>query len=161
MQYLKKARCLITISILCFFVTSIDFMLMPISDYITGRSVRWVDIITGLLFWASLVIGITFCILYSKLCKEWYSNINTEKDVYKERKAGLFTFFSNPYAFLADLILIISFIAFIALMIFTDRTNFICYFVITLFVFSFIMHCILNGKSFYVQYTLSKIIQKQ
>lgn len=127
---------------------STDFLLMPISNFITTHNTRWIDILSGIVFWISLISAIVLCLFYIQCCQLWHKQNTTDENGYNKRQIGLITFFSNPFSIVADAVMCISFFVFIMLMIFTDRTGFICYVDIAFFTFSFSMHCILNGKYF-------------
>lgn len=157
-EFLKKIRFKFVFTIISFFITSADILLMPISNNITSLSTKWFDIVIGIIFWLSLIVGIVFFVMYAKNCKDWYSQNIGERDVYKERKIGLITFFSNEFAIFSDALLFISFAVFVLLMIFTNGSGFICYVVIAILIYSFVLHCILNGKSFYIHSCVNKFL---
>lgn len=153
----KKLSALLIASIVCYCVMSLNFLIMPVGNSVTDKSMRWLDILTGLIFWLGLIFGSVLYVIFSRECKKWYKNNKGNKDIYKEKKIGLISFFSNRMALVADICLIISILLFAVLMIFTDRTSYICFISIMLLVFSFTMHCILNGKSFFVYEYVNKL----
>ena len=148
MQNIRKIRCLLIFTIISFFIMSTDFLLMPISNLITTHNTRWIDILSGIVFWISLISAIVLCLFYIQSCQLWRKQNITDENGHNKRQIGLITFFSNPFSIVADAVMCISFFVFIMLMIFTDRTGFICYVDIAFLTFSFCMHCILNGKYF-------------
>lgn len=156
----KSLNIVFLLSSFGFFVMSVDFMLMPIGSNDITHDYRWLDIITGLLFWIGLIVGTVLFAIYISKCKKLYNENRGNKNVYQEKHIGLITFFSNKAAMIADVALFISIILFGVLMIFTDRTSYICYISISILAFSFIMHCILNSKSFYVHQCLKKLLIK-
>lgn len=62
---------------------------------------------------------------------------------------GLLSFNSNQIAAIVDKIMIISFAAMILAFIFTKGYGFVCYLLIATTVFSFCLHCILNGRIYF------------
>lgn len=160
MSTIKQANTLLLLSTISFFIMSVDFMFMPIGSNDITHDYRWLDIITGLLFWIGLIVGTVLFVIYISKCKKLYNENHGNKNVYQEKHIGLITFFSNKEAMIADVALLVSVVLFAILMIFTDRTSYICYISISILVFSFIMHCILNSKSFYVHQGLKKILIK-
>lgn len=161
MKIVKKLNTLLITSIVSYSIMSLDFLIMPVGNSVTDKSMRWLDILTGLIFWLGLISGTILYVFFSKECKKWYENNKGNKDIYKEKKIGLISFFSNRAALVADICLIISILLFAMLMIFTDRTSYICFISIMLLVFFFSMHCILNGKSFFVYEYVNKSLRKQ
>lgn len=106
------------------------------SDATTAGRVGSITI--GIIFWLGLIAGIVFTILLSKQIKA--------TGVHKG-KIGLITFFSNPIAIVFDSLMILSLIGSVLIIVFKSE-QLIGYFVIALFIFSFEMHCILNGKNY-------------
>lgn len=161
MKIVKKLSTLLITSIVSYSIMSLDFLIMPIGNSVTDKSMRWLDILTGLIFWLGLISGTVLYVIFSKECKKWYENNKGNKDIYKEKNIGLISFFSNRAALVSDICLIVSVLLFVILMIFTDRTSYICYISIMLLVFFFTMHCVLNGKSFFVYEYVNKSLTKQ
>ena len=96
------------------------------------------SIIIGIIFWLGLIAGIVLTVLLSKKIK---------KTGFNEGKIGLIHFFSNPIAIVFDCLMILSLIGSVLIIVFKSE-QLIGYFVIALFIFSFEMHCILNGKNY-------------
>lgn len=138
----NKNKLLLLVSAVCFFMMSIDFLIMPIGNNVE-KDMRWFEILTGILFWLPLIAGVVLQVILSLNYKK---NIN--KDMADNKLFGAISFFRNKIAAVFDVISIISLITFIAMLIFTSATSYFCYILISLFAFSFCMHCILNGKIF-------------
>ena len=145
----KKINIFLYASLCAFFVMSIDFMFMPIGINDFSKNYKAVSIVTGIIFWLGLIAGITLFILYALKCKAQFNQIQKYNDNFgtaDNKRIGLISFFSNRVALVSDVVFILSAILFAVLMIFTKRTAYICYIVLSLLVFSFITHCIFNGK---------------
>ena len=138
----NKSKLLLLVSVACFLLMSVDFLIMPIANNIE-KDMRWFEILTGILFWLPLIIGVILQVVLSLNYKK-----NISKDMTDNKRFGAISFFKNKIAAVFDVISIISLITFIAMLIFTNATSYFCYILISLFVFSFCMHCILNGKIF-------------
>ena len=134
---------------ICFLlILSISILMMPISSDIKEASLIPL-IITGILFWFGLVgtiwmaININLSRRASTEFKEMYPNI---------RKFGLIHFFQNKPAIIADVALFVSLLMFILVKLFSDN-NILQFIAIALIVFTFGMHCMLNGINYkYVNY---------
>ncbi len=156
------------LSILSFFILSTSFLLMPIQVVVINR-------IMGVVFWVSLLCGILTQILLSRsISRERKNNKkalengqNSSKAELEEEKnrvfgnIGIFSFLRNPIAMLADLLLAVSFFGFLLVMLFTDRSGYICFIFIALLIFSFSMHCIWNGKCCFYLFHLSNPLKNK
>lgn len=147
MQGNKKLNLLFIISVIGFLVMSADFLLMPLGS--SAGNNRGMVMVTGLLFWLGLAVGIVFFVLYARQCKRLYDAKDSSQQDQQKKRIGLISFFSNRMAMIADIVFFVSAVAFAALMIFTDGTAYINYIVLFILVLSFIAHCVFNGKSFY------------
>lgn len=140
---IKKQKYMFWISTLGFFVMSLSFLLMYRDIMYIGVPPR--TIIAGIAFWGMLIVGVVAqLMLYISMREPIKSDFSTKK-----RKIGLICFFSNRYAAIADLLMMVSAIILIISFIFTDASNYFNYIILSVFVFSFSMHCVLNGRKFY------------
>ena len=103
------------------------------------------EVIASIVFWVMLIIGIAAQIMLYIIMRESIKSDFTTK----KRKIGLICCFSNRYAAVADLLMIVSAVILTVSFIFTDASNYFNYIILSVFVFSFSMHCILNGRKFY------------
>ncbi len=136
------------ISIAFFFLFSVSFLLMPFGDSTSSESVSVYTLISGSLFWISLLSGIFTQVFLSHRRKKWYVKNHVIEGRFSG-KLGLVSFFSNTEATVADVICMISFSALAISMVLTHGVGYVCYIFLSVFVFSFSMHCILNGKNYY------------
>lgn len=140
---MKKQKYMFWISTLGFFVMSLSFLFMNQDILYLGVPPR--IIIAGIAFWGMLIIAVVGQLM---LCVSMRESIKSDFSTQK-RKIGLICFFSNRYAAVADLLMIVSAIILIVSFIFTDASNYFNYIILSVFVFSFSMHCVLNGRKFY------------
>ncbi|MBQ2943199.1 MAG: hypothetical protein IJD93_00670 [Ruminococcus sp.] len=146
------------VSVFFFLLLSVSFLLMPIGNETSAEGISIYSFIAGLVFWISLIMGIvTQCILAYRR-KTWYV-MNRARKVRSTQRIGLFSFFENTYAAVADVVAIISLIGLIIALFATQGIGYICYVLFSLFVFSFSMHCILNGKIYYHVVYQNKLLQ--
>ncbi len=135
-------------SIVSFLLLAISFLLMSIESGNTSDSISVITIVSGAIFWVSIILGIvTQCVLTNRR-KKWYAENRVSQSEIKQR-IGLISFFKSKYAAVADIITAISLIGFIIAVFVTQGTGVVCYVFLAVFVFSFSLHCILNGKNFY------------
>ncbi len=140
MSSVKKEMVTLAISIISFFLLAISFLFMPLES-------KLLQIMAGIMFWLFLAVGIASQILLAVWFKQACSK-NKEWRMQKQR-VGIFAIGKNRFSIVADFILLISTVIFSVLMILTRGTGYISYIVLTILVFSFCMHCILNGKVYY------------
>ena len=126
-------------SILSFFLMSVSFLLMPTEN-------KYLQLIAGLMFWVFMVLGVVSQVILAMLAKR-LSSKNREKRMQKQR-VGIFEVCKNKFALVADIVFLLCVVVFAVLMIFTNGSSYFCYIVLTMLVFSFCMHCVLNGKIF-------------
>ena len=143
----KKDYILLGVSVGCFFLLGISFVLMPIENNTAENHSSVITLVAGVLFWLSLVLGLTTQGILSLRRKKWIS-ANAIKKISPEPKMGLISFFKNTYATIADIGLVCSIIGLVVAVIATQSTGFICYVFLGISVFLLSMHCILNGKNF-------------
>lgn len=128
---------LLVMSIIGFLLLSVSFLLMPLN-----KDSLEPNIFAGILFWCSLLTGIVFQVILSLRIKKLNYN-NTRHGL------GVVKFFQNSYAKISDIAFVISVIGLIVTMITTNGLGYSCYIFLAMTVFSFSMHCILNGKNYY------------
>lgn len=149
---------LMGISIFSFLMLAISFLLMPLGGKNDADRMSICSFVAGIMFWTSLAIAIlTQCVL-GKRQKKW-CKIHKIKKIRSSNKVGLLLFFKNTYASVADILFVVCFIGFIISMLITKGTGYICYVFIALFVFSFSMHCVLNGKIYYYVINQNKLLR--
>lgn len=135
----SKGKAFLLLSMIAFFIMSATFLVMPLIQTNIDSGSNAYNIVVGIIFWLNLIFGMISLFLARK-------NINGIKEV--KRGIGLIKFFQNKIAAIFDILLIISIIGLIILTIATDGTLYICYIFFSAVTFTFIMHCILNGKMF-------------
>ena len=133
-------------------VISFSFVLMPIAESLKEWSFVPL-LLVGVLFWVGAV-GLLIVLININ-----YSRRNSAefKRMYPDlRRFGLVSFFKNAPAAIADILLFISLTGEIILLIFTDL-YYLKFIGIAVIVFSFGMHCMLNGVNYiYVNYNIRR-----
>ncbi|MBQ9516487.1 MAG: hypothetical protein IJR60_00220 [Eubacterium sp.] len=133
---LKSLKNYQIISIAAFFMSSLQPILMSSAGFDEEGTRRVLAYGSAILFWLFLAIGIvTQIIMYIKLKGEI------------KGAPGIFSFFKNSISAVFDVLCAVSLVANIVLMI-KSETDFIGYLAISVFIFSFEMHCVLNGRKF-------------
>ncbi len=134
------------VSIASFLLMSITFMFMPLDSSGEARTNLY-TVVVGACFWIFLVLGIVTQFILSKRRRDWYRIQRVRSRNYN--RIGLLAVFKNKLAIVADIAFVISLLGFAVTMFMTNSTGYTCYVFLSLLVFSFCMHCILNGKIYY------------
>lgn len=136
---MKSNKRLLFMAIISFFLLSVSILLMPIaSDKAQSGEFRMRYILGGS-FWVLILIGyIIIMILHIKAKKTTDTKVNY--------KTGVFIFFTNRLATIADTSFIISTILLLIARFTIDSSNYIICILFSLLILSFHMHIIFNSK---------------
>lgn len=135
-------------SIASFFIMSFTFSVMPLLEKVNIEP-RTRSIINGTIIWACLLLGIALQIVLAKRRKNWLKSNSVRRSHLSHRKIGVIAFAQNIYGCVADIIFVLSLVTLILSMIITKSVGYICYISFSTIIFSFCLHCILNGKIFF------------
>ena len=122
-----------------FALCGIAVICMPFVEYTVSTMNTVFSVIIGVAFWAGLLGGIICDLLLSKKRKAASA---------QGGRPGIITFFSNRLAKIADIAAAISFAASVAVLV-SGTTAAAGAIALGMFVFSFAMHCVLNGKNYH------------
>ena len=136
-KILKK---LLYLSIACFLIFSVSFLLMPVEA---------LGIIPGLMFWFGLIFAIISQILLELRRRSFFTAHNVDRRTMQKPHCGLLTFFANQYARMMDITFLVALIFSIAIFGITKGFGYICNVCISISVFTFYMHCVLNGRNYF------------
>lgn len=137
MKQNKTDGVLLSVSIGGFAVLAISFILMPVEG---------LGFIPGILFWGGLLTGVVLQIVLEAHRKSLFAQYNVKRETMQKARNGLLSFGSNHLATIADVFLSVSVIATIVVFALKNSTDYFCYISLSILVFSFCMHCILNGR---------------
>lgn len=138
---------LMILSVFFFLMLSVSYLLMPIESKISVGNLSIYSFVAGLMHWIAIIMGITVQSILAYRRRVWCVKHDVQN--YKSIKGiGAFTFFKNIYGVIADVMTVASLAGVVLSLILTTGTGYSCYILISVFVFSFCMHCVLNGKIF-------------
>jgi len=129
--------------VILFLISSISVLFLGIPVNIPDEGLPVTYTICGVLFWLGLIIGLLlWLILYLRIRR------TPGFDIVKKHmhRPGMFNFFSDTIAKAWDCVMIISLLAVIAGTIFLPYENVLNSIFICIFLFSFHMHYLYNGK---------------
>ena len=144
----KKNRMLLWLTFGGFCMMGVSFLLMMPHPKLDGPAV---SLLAGILFWLSLVMGITCQSILSGQRRAWERK-NRKKSDWKQ--VGLFCFWQNKAAAVADVLMATSLLALVISLAVTNASGYACYVFLGLFVAALASHGIFNGKNF--RYVFSK-----
>lgn len=148
----KTKRLLFAFNILFLVILSVSVSIMPYNSKTDG--VTDMKILTGAMFWLGLIGTVFFASLINYFrSKDKLFNKAAEK----YNKLGLTHFFQNLPAKIFDSLLIIVLIGFILSLVFNFALS-VKFIFISAIIFSFGMHCMLNGINFV--YVMNKRIRR-
>ena len=148
----KTKRLLFAFNILFLVILSVSVSIMPYNSKTDG--VTDMKILTGIMFWLGLIGTVFFASLINYFrSKDKLFNKAAEK----YNKLGLTHFFQNLPAKIFDSLLIIALIGFILSFVFNFTLS-VKFIFISAIIFSFGMHCMLNGINFV--YVMNKRIRR-
>lgn len=134
----NKADCLLLgTSIGGFAALSISFMLMPVEG---------LGLVPGILFWGGFAIGVALQVILEIRRNSLFAKYNVKRETMQKPRNGLLSFGSNRIATVADGFLITGVVATALTFILNKGTGYLCYVCLSVLVFSFCMHCVLNGR---------------
>ena len=140
MKQKRVDQILLAISVGSFLLMSVSFLLMP---------VKALKMMPGILFWSGLLLGIVTQIILEIRRRAFFKFYKVRRKNMQRPRNGLLSFCSNRAAILADAALVVSLLAAVLAFVLTKGYGYVCYVFIAATVFSFCMHCILNGRIFF------------
>ena len=149
---------LFVLLVISLFFVSLSFMLIPVETDILVGELSLMPFVSGIMFWAFLILAVVFLVVLSVKRKSFYTTYKL-KESEKHKRIGLMSFFKNKYAVVIDILMFVSFCLLLMIFIVTDGKYYDSYVAITIFLFLFFMHCIFNGKLFFYICALNKTIK--
>lgn len=150
----------LSLSVLSLLAFAVSFLLMPLGEEALNGQISNYAFIAGLMFWISMaVLLVTQCVLAFR--RRAWCKTHRNKRASVTQRIGLISFFKNKFAMVADVVMLLSLIGLVVVLILTQGIGYVCYVFVSLFVFSFGMHCILNGKVFYCVKNRDKATQAE
>ena len=136
-------------------VLSVSIFIMPFGIKLADKSMI-LTYISGIMFWIGLLgtiamaVHITLSRRRSKGFEQIYPN---------HKRLGLIHFFQNMPAFICDILMFVSLVGFVITRIWVG-TSIWPFIFLSILIFSFGMHCMLNGSNYiYINYRTRRVIE--
>lgn len=137
-------------------ISSFSLVLSIFADFNGNFFQIFIAYFSGVLFWLFLIVGYVLLFIISRDRKNT-SEINyVNKKDKKWKTVGIINFFSNTKAKEADIFMIIFLICLILCLVIPIFDNNIAMIILSLFLFCFHLHCILNGINYKYVCSLNK-----
>lgn len=155
----KKIDCVLLALFVFFSATlAVSFLLMPLGRETAAESLSLQSLLVGLLFWLS-VLCITATQIILSYRRKKRCRIHRIRESQIKWHIGLFSFFKNVYAALADSLFFISAAGLAISAALTDGLAYSCYIFTAASAFFLLLHSLLNGKNFYCIMGFEKILK--
>lgn len=136
-------------------ILSISVLIMPFGFKMADKTMK-LTYTSGFLFWIGL-IGTIVMAIYITLSR--HRSQGFAKLYPNHKRLGLIHFFQNMSALICDILMFASLIGFIITRILIGTTIFPFIF-LSILIFSFGMHCMLNGSNYiYINYKTRRVIE--
>ena len=144
MNPVRKLRDSFQKCVISFTLFALSFAFMPLPYCFEGAAQRASFIINGLLFWATLIAGCFFLVRASGYAKAVY-RADPDTAYIRSLPPGIIRFFTNRTAAFFDVLLLAS-AAGTAVLLLKGNSGAEVFAVISIAVFSLIMHSLFNGR---------------
>lgn len=152
-QRRRKKRLILYVTFLL--IWSLAILLMPVAS-VQKEATKILLFVSSGGFWIGLLGTVTMAVKINKARKKSY---RFREKCPASKRIGLISFFQNKEAIIADVGLFVSIAGFVVTGICSDNIYWLFIF-LALFVFTFGMHCMLNGINYkYINY--SKYVKEQ
>lgn len=136
MEKKNTERVMLWTSVAGFLVMSLSFLLIP---------VEVLGYLPGALFWGGMICGIALQVLLDRRRRK----SGTGRRRRNEKRIGFLSVGSNKEALVADCVFAGSIVFTVLAFVCTQGMGYVCYCAIGLMLFSFCMHCVLNGRNYH------------
>lgn len=140
MKQKRIDQILLAISISGFLLMSVSFILMPVKS---------LKLTPGILFWSGLVFGSITQVILEVRRRAFFKSFKVKRKNMQKPRNGLLSFCSNREATVADGAMLICILAAVLAFIITKGYGYVCYIFLAAALFSFCMHCVLNGRIYF------------
>ncbi len=127
-------------SVISFLVSSLSFVLIPLSSFEGSKLQKALAYMVGFIFWIGLIVGL--------ILTHYLSKIRQKHDYRKYFLPGILCFFRNKKSRFVDILMIILAIAFIIVKTSFSSEILVLSITLSLLVFSVYIHSVLNGNNY-------------
>ena len=137
------------------FISSLFFFgLMSCSPLLTHMDqhleiVDIMDFLPGALFWCGMISGCICQVVLNIRRKQKLEEKGVRKNQARKGRNGLSCFLKNVPAIISDITCIVSLVGLIVTTVINDGKDYVWLAMLTVFLFTFCLHCIFNGKIYH------------
>ena len=148
MKSIKKIKISIMLSIIFFFVAFFSLSMLVFIPKVEETYQMVIGYSVAIVFWSSLSFGCTFCIRTNLAVKRLLMGCSKEEISKKSKIPGVMSFSGNIYHLILYLVIVIGVILIISDLVNSWISSNIMFPVISITMFSFAMHCIVDGSNY-------------
>lgn len=160
----KTLRCVVTESIASLVFGTVFIALIPLANFDGTVAQKVFSYAISCLIWLS-VIALTFSVCKASAAKKALEKRGFQIKKISRSSIGLFSFFKNREATVADIVLFVSLIGTVLLTQIKTKSEWILMICLALLFLSFGLHCIFNGRNYryyrYIEIFIKKGAQKR
>jgi len=143
----NKSKVLLLITVILFAVSFFSLSLIPFTDGLEEETQRMVSNIIAVLFYLGLIAGVVFDILANRQIRN--SSKKTAKEILEKQKLpGVISFSTDKKNLILYGVLAIGIVIMISDIILNWVESYIMFPIISLTLFLFAVHCIIDGKNY-------------
>lgn len=137
----KKKYCSILLySVISFLVSSLSFVLIPLSNFEGSKIQQAIAYMVGFIFWTGLIVGLILTYYLAKFRQKY--------NYKKYSLPGIFCFFKNKKSKVCDFLMVFSAITFFIIKTSFSNKIMVLSITLSLLVFSVYIHSVLNGNNY-------------
>ncbi len=146
---MKKYILFYFLSILCFIVSGISLLCVPLTNVNSDGISKSMMYIIAAVFWLGIICEVVLFLKANSLRRAIEQrNKRNNVEISSNTGFGFISFFRNREAIICDILLFVSVILFAVLTIFKIDIQWLIIISVVLLFLSFNMHCFINGKNY-------------
>lgn len=138
---------LFIISLFFFLLMSCSPLLIPMDRHL--EIVDLMDFLPGSLFWGGMICGGICQVVLNIRRKQTLEKQGARKNQARKGRNGLICFFKNIPAIISDVTCVVSLAGLIVTTVISNGNDYIWLAMLTVFLFTFCLHCIFNGRIYH------------
>lgn len=134
--------------IFSFFISSFSLSFVPVVDRLEQTAGNVTKIIIGILFWLGFIVGLILTIVGKKIFVQDKRRLVSSGKYKRQRLPGMFYMRKNILSFIVYAMFFIGLIFIVSDVLFNYIPQYIMFPIISIVLFSFILHCVIDGENF-------------
>lgn len=145
---IKRAKLPFIVVFSSFTLSTLALILIPFLQYLPEKGEVALSYFSASLFWGGIVIGCASFKFVSTILRRYISRFADNINFDCQKYPGIITFSAKPFSIICYIVLVLGICLMISDMIFHYVPQFVMFPVISIVFFSFVMHCITDGRNY-------------